>query len=126
MRKRRKKRQTQLSQAVSSPASRKWIWGIVAGLAIAGAAGWVVYSQQRPARTPAAEAAPEPAFKPTVPNSSSPPAAAPDGMVWIPGGEFSMGTEYPPNMSAGAKNYMADPRHTHRGDVNELRIDKTE
>src|SRR5215472_7383123 len=100
MRKRRKRRQTQLSQPVIPPASRKWIWGIVASLAIAGAAGWVVYSQQRPARTPAAEAAPKPAFEPTVPNSGPPPRGAREGMVWIPGGKFSMGTEDPPDMSA--------------------------
>ena len=126
MRKRRKKRQTQLSQPVSSPASRKWIWGILVSLAIAGAAGWVIYSEQRPARAPAAEAAPEPAFKPTVPNSSSPPASAPESMVWIPGGEFSMGTEDPPDMSAGAMNSMADARPIHRVYVDGFWMDKTD
>src|SRR5262249_62301119 len=30
-------------------------------------------------------------FKPTLANKNSPPAKAPGGMVWIPGGEFSMG-----------------------------------
>ena len=30
-------------------------------------------------------------FQPTIGNKSSPPAKAPEGMVWIPGGEFSMG-----------------------------------
>ncbi|HTL78076.1 MAG TPA: SUMF1/EgtB/PvdO family nonheme iron enzyme, partial [Candidatus Babeliales bacterium] len=30
-------------------------------------------------------------FQPTVPNKNSPPDKAPKGMVWIPGGEFSMG-----------------------------------
>jgi sulfatase modifying factor 1 len=32
-------------------------------------------------------------FAPTIPNPSKPPSAAPEGMVWIPGGEFSMGSE---------------------------------
>src|SRR4029077_13059402 len=32
-------------------------------------------------------------FAPTIANSSKPPSSAPEGMVWIPGGEFSMGSE---------------------------------
>ena len=32
-----------------------------------------------------------PEFQPTVANKNSQPAEAPEGMVWIPGGEFSMG-----------------------------------
>ena len=126
MRKGRKNRQAQLSQPVISPASRKWIWGLVASLAIAGAAGWVVYSQQRSARTPAAETASKPTFEPTAPNSSPSPAGAPEGMVWIPGGEFSMGTEDPHDMSAGAMNSMADARPIHRVYVDGFWMDKTD
>ena len=32
-------------------------------------------------------------FVPTIANPSKPPSPAPEGMVWIPGGEFSMGSE---------------------------------
>ena len=32
-------------------------------------------------------------FAPTITNPSKPPSPAPEGMVWIPGGEFSMGSE---------------------------------
>jgi formylglycine-generating enzyme len=43
---------------------------------------------------PASSAAKETSsFAPTVANSSKPPSPAPEGMVWIHGGEFSMGSE---------------------------------
>src|SRR6266540_6883979 len=38
-----------------------------------------------------AETSESSAFAPTIPNKNSPPGKAPEGMVWIPGGEFSMG-----------------------------------
>src|SRR5262245_672410 len=31
------------------------------------------------------------AFAPTIPNHAAAPRSAPDGMIWVPGGEFSMG-----------------------------------
>ena len=40
----------------------------------------------------------QPSFEPTVGNAASPTAPAPEGMVWIPGGEFSMGANDPPDM----------------------------
>jgi len=43
---------------------------------------------------PVASAAKEnPSFAPTIANPSKPPSPAPEGMAWIPGGEFSMGSE---------------------------------
>ncbi len=37
-------------------------------------------------------------FEPTKSNPQPAPSAAPAGMVWIPGGEFSMGAQDPPGM----------------------------
>ncbi len=34
-------------------------------------------------------------FAPTIPNKTPAPGQAPEGMVWIPGGEFSMGAAAP-------------------------------
>jgi formylglycine-generating enzyme required for sulfatase activity len=44
---------------------------------------------------------PSDAFGPTLPNSVAAPGPAPDGMVWIPGREFSMGAADPPEKDPG-------------------------
>ena len=54
---------------------------------------------------------------PPVINTSGAPAPAPDGMVWIPGGEFSMGSEAPE---------MEDARPFHRVAVDGFWMDQTE
>jgi formylglycine-generating enzyme required for sulfatase activity len=41
-----------------------------------------------------------------------------DGMVWIPGGEFSMGGVNPAGMQDGGKENMNDARPVHRVFVN--------
>jgi formylglycine-generating enzyme required for sulfatase activity len=72
-----------------------------------------------------AAAPPPPTFAPTRANSAAPPGPAPEGMVWIPGGEFSMGLE---DAAPGAERSdgMADARPIHRVYVDGLWMDRTE
>jgi len=56
-------------------------------------------------------------LEPPAINTNSAPASAPEGMVWIPGGEFSMGSEAPE---------MEDARPFHRVAVDGYWMDQTE
>lgn len=80
---------------------------------------------------PAAAAAPEPApksasFLPTVANAAPAPGAAPQGMVWITGGEFSMGAQDPPDMNEVGMQATKDSRPIHRVYVDGFFMDKTD
>jgi formylglycine-generating enzyme required for sulfatase activity len=65
-------------------------------------------------------------FRPTVPNKYQPAGEAPDGMAWIPGGEFSMGCEDPRGFEHGGHDPMYDTRPIHRVYVDGFWMDKTE
>jgi len=67
-----------------------------------------------------------PTLKPTAANTVSPPGAAPEGMVWIPGGEFSMGSDDPRGMICGGPDAMPDARPIHRVYVDGFWMDTTE
>jgi formylglycine-generating enzyme len=54
------------------------------------------------------------AFLPTVENRAPAPSSAPSGMVWIPGGEFSMGAKDPRSLPDGGQEAMEDARPIHR------------
>ena len=66
------------------------------------------------------------AFGPTVPNKQPAPGAAPKGMVWIPGGEFSMGAQDPPDMAPVGMQATRDSRPIHRVYVDGFFMDKTD
>ncbi len=65
-------------------------------------------------------------FGPTVANTAAAPGDAPAGMVWIPGGEFSMGCRDPRNLPAGGPDAMPDARPIHRVYVDGFWMDETE
>ena len=68
-------------------------------------------------------------FAGTVPNRTPPPVApAPTGMVWIPGGEFSMGAADPPSPDDNdtGMHAITDSRPIHRVYVDGFWMDRTE
>src|SRR5262252_5788032 len=78
-----------------------------------------------------AAAAPSPAaatngFGPTVPNTALAPRQAPTGMVWIPGGEFSMGAANSPSQGEVGMQAARDSRPIHRVYVDGFFMDQTD
>lgn len=65
-------------------------------------------------------------FQPTVELAGPPPSPAPAGMVWIPGGEFSMGSKDPRGDICGGNEPMDDARPVHRVQVDGFWMDRTE
>ncbi len=63
---------------------------------------------------------------PTVEDRTRPNGPAPRGMVWIPGGEFSMGTTDPTREICGGPDTMEDARPIHRVRVDGFWMDATE
>jgi formylglycine-generating enzyme len=130
------------------PGRRLWIVGVVIVLAVG--ACFAIYRHAAPFEATAAPAASasamganaenaatshsrtsasamkEVAFGSTVPNSATPPAEAPPGMVWIPGGEFSMGAQNPPDMDDVGMKATTDSRPVHRVYVDGFFMDKTD
>ena len=65
-------------------------------------------------------------FAPTVANTAPAPGAAPQGMAWISGGEFSMGAQDPPDMNDVGMKATIDSRPIHRVYVDGFYMDKTD
>ena len=112
---------------------------LVVPVLLAGVFGWALYSR-RPASaaialpktvSSAEVSAPEPLpkkanFLPTIANAASAPDRTPKGMVWIPGGEFSMGAQDPPQMDMVGMQATTDSRPIHRVYVDGYFMDKTD
>jgi formylglycine-generating enzyme len=65
-------------------------------------------------------------FGPTIANRENPAKPAPAGMVWIPGGEFSMGSSDPTREICGGPDSMHDARPVHRVYVDGFWMDAME
>jgi sulfatase modifying factor 1 len=75
---------------------------------------------------PVAEVAAPAGFGPTIPIATPAPTPLPPGMVWIPGGEFSMGAMDPPAIDEVGMHAAADARPIHRVYVDAFWMDKTD
>jgi formylglycine-generating enzyme required for sulfatase activity len=85
---------------------------------VGGMIGWHYYDSHR---NPFLGDSPAPTI-----NARTAPGPAPEGMVWIPGGEFYMGIDEDIPGGEGAQDYYADARHVHKIYVDGFWMDKTE
>ncbi|WP_081810581.1 formylglycine-generating enzyme family protein [Flavobacterium daejeonense] len=65
-------------------------------------------------------------FELTIENKNNKPKITPKGMVWIPGGEFSMGSNFDDESLCSIKGVTNDARPIHRVYVDGFWMDKTE
>jgi formylglycine-generating enzyme required for sulfatase activity len=96
------------------------------GLGLAAAAAVWALSRAVLDRAPAAPRSPPGPFQATEAATEPPGSAAADGMVWIPGGEFSMGCTDPRGQPNGGPDPMRDARPIHRVQLDGFWMDRTE
>jgi formylglycine-generating enzyme len=115
------------------PARKLWLM-ILIGAFASGILIWTVLGSSERKGNPAsepqiiiAESSPNnAAFKATVSNSGAAPNVAPQGMVWIPGGEFSMGSTVESESMCGLPGVTRDALPVHRVYVDGFWMDATE
>jgi formylglycine-generating enzyme len=95
---------------------------VLAAIAVAAA----LYGTTRPKPVPDSSPATAAGFLPTRPNPARPPGPAPEGMVWIPGGEFSMGSDAACESLCGLPGVTRDAVPIHRVYVDGFWMDKTD
>jgi formylglycine-generating enzyme required for sulfatase activity len=120
-----KKSKTQVAAPPPFPLRR---WAAM-GVVVAAIGAVLIFLPQKPGASTAAPGGLRTlsaGFQATKPNASTPPGPAPEGMVWIPGGEFSMGSDDPTASLCGGKDAMPDARPIHRVYVEGFWMDKTE
>jgi len=107
-----------------------WLWGAVmmTALVVMATIGWHEPPSSQEATATAAPLSTSSSFLPTKPNTMPPPGPAPAGMVWIPGGEFSMGAADPvgADMNDVGMHATDDSRPVHRVYVDGFWMDKTD
>ena len=106
---------------------RHWLWMFfLATVAAVGALAFGFLPHGELVTMQAASPDPAVSFAPTVENQGPIPAKMSQGMVWIPGGEFSMGANSPPAMDELGMKATTDARPVHRVYVDGFFMDKTD
>lgn len=102
-------------------------------IAIALGTIWTLHSGRHSAAPPAMqvvltsrETVAHAEFALTIANTAPMPGPAPAGMTWIPGGEFSMGAQDPPDRDEVGMKATLDSRPVHRVYVDGFYMDKTD
>ena len=126
-----KKRRTKLQPARIYATLRRAVWVLiflsVVSAAVAVFRPWHLSPAGKvEAGQTMAEATEAPSFGPTIPIATPAPTSSPHGMVWISGGEFSMGAIDPPADDAVGMQAAADSRPIHRVYVDGFWMDKTD
>jgi sulfatase modifying factor 1 len=114
-----------------TPGANPVRWMIVVALTAAVVVAYVTFRPSAGSRSSATgweiEGAGAPAtFAPTTPNRTPAPGPAPEGMVWVPGGEFSMGSDDSGEALCGLPGVTRDAQPVHRVYVDGFWMDKTE
>jgi formylglycine-generating enzyme len=110
----------------SPPRRRNRAW--LLAIAVIAAGGWWFVSRPGAPEAPSVSQTTPGTFEPTRSNAGAAPVPAPQGMVWIPGGEYSMGAADPMGADDNAVGMQAttDSRPIHRVDVDGFWMDATE
>jgi len=110
-----------------APVSRaRWTLLLIAFAVGSGITLWGFYPRGRGGNARADVSASASPFQPTIANHTPAPGEPPAGMVWIPGGEFSMGAADPPDMNVVGMKATVDSRPVHRVYVDGFFMDQTD
>src|SRR5262245_8504165 len=127
-----KHKQLRRQKPVTASKTGRVRWGLAGVVVVVAVVAFAVF---RPSPSPklGADATPRDAeagmashFAPTVPNKTPAPTPAPEGMVWIPGGEFSMGSTVESEALCGLPGGTRDALPVHRIYVDGFWMDATE
>jgi formylglycine-generating enzyme required for sulfatase activity len=105
---------------------RSALWLGLAAVLVVVIAGLAMQTKRRSRPTGTLETPPPSPFLATIENKQPPPGPAPEGMVWIPGGEFSMGSDGSGESLCGIAGVTRDARPIHRVYVDGFWMDATE
>jgi formylglycine-generating enzyme required for sulfatase activity len=110
----------------ASARRRRGAWRWVIAVVAVGAVTALVFALKPQKPELVIEKAPGQGFVPTRENKTPPPAPAPEDMVWVPGGEFSMGTDISAEALCGYPGITADAMPIHSVYVDGFWMDRTE